>query len=152
MKRALTRPLIIACMLLVAGAAAASATKPAAKSARTTRTRAAHHRSAPVAAVKSAPAGAAGMRIFRDPDTGEIGPPTAANVAQIARENPPEEFTNLPQVALPGGGYELLIDGKIEDAVVVKKDKHGKLVWQCTQDPHAAHKAPVVATPQREDR
>jgi hypothetical protein len=149
MKRALSRTLLVASMLLVAGVAAAAATRPATSPARKAHARTNTHRSTPL--VTKAVPGAAGMRIFRDPETGEIGPPTAENTASLVAEKP-VDVTTLPVVALPGGGYELLIDGKIEDAVVVKKAANGKLVWMCTQDPHTANQKPAPAAPKREDR
>jgi hypothetical protein len=100
-------------------------------------------------ATKAPAAGAAGMRIFRDPETGEIGPPTAENIEMIARTEPDVDVTNLPVVALPGGGYELLIDGKIEDAMVMTIDAEGHRTLSCGHDPksvhdHAATKAPAT--------
>ena len=95
------------------------------------------------------------MRIFKDPETGEIGPPTAENAAAIARESePPMDVTNIPQVQLPNGGWELLLDGRIEDAVIMKIDSKGNRVMSCTNDPKTAHKKAAVAapSPQREDR
>ena len=81
------------------------------------------------------------MRIFRDPETGEIGPPTAENIEMIARTEPEVDATNLPVVALPGGGYELLIDGKIEDAVVMTIGPDGRRTVSCVDDPASVHKA-----------
>jgi hypothetical protein len=100
-------------------------------------------------------AGQAGMRIFRDPETGEIGPPTAENAAAIAREaGEPVDNAHLPVVRLPNGGYELLIDGKIEDAMVMTIDKKGNRVVKCVQnDPTAHQQEPALApAPAREDR
>lgn len=100
-------------------------------------------------------AGDAGMRIFRDPETGEIGPPTEENAAIIAQDSDvPFDNTKLPTVNLPGGGVELLIDGKIEDAVVLKIDAQGHRVMTCVTDEKAAHKHAPAKTPAatREDR
>ena len=96
--------------------------------------------------------GAASMRIFRDPETGEVGPPTAENARLLARENQQVEVdrTSLPQINLgEGRGYMIATD-QIQDALIVKLDRNGKRVVTCTQDPKAALKAP--ATPAREDR
>jgi hypothetical protein len=97
-------------------------------------------------------AGEAGMRIFKDPETGEIGPPTAENAAILARDAQPEvDVRNLPQIPLPNGGYELLIDGKIEDAMIMQIDAKGNRVVRCVNDPKAALKQ-VPQAPAREDR
>ena len=114
------------------------------------------HVSSTTAVTPSAPmAGEAGMRIFRDPETGEIGPPTEENAAIIAHDSDvPFDNTKLPTVNLPGGGVELLIDGKIEDAVVMKIDAQGHRVVTCVTDEKAAHKHAPAKTPAatREDR
>jgi hypothetical protein len=97
-------------------------------------------------------AGEAGMRIFKDPETGEIGPPSAENAAIIARDAGPEvDVTKLPVVQLPNGGYELLIDGKNEDAMIMQIDAKGNRVVRCVQDQKAALKQTPQA-PAREDR
>ena len=97
-------------------------------------------------------AGAASMRIFRDPETGEVGPPTAENLRLMNRDNPVVEVdrTTLPQINLGDGRGYMIATDQIQDAVVVKLDRNGRRVFTCTQDPQAALKAP--ATPAREDR
>ena len=96
-------------------------------------------------------AGTAGMRIFKDPQNGETGPPTLENAAIINSESAdPIDVRNIPQVRLPNGGWELLIDGRIEDAAVMQIDANGNRVMRCVNDPKAAlQQAPA---PQREDR
>ncbi len=106
------------------------------------------------AAANTAPAaGEAGMRIFKDPETGQVGPPTAENAAILAREAPVEiDRANLPVIKLAQGGIEVLT-GQIEDAVVVKIDSRGHRVFTCTTDPKAALKTPAAPAPApREDR
>lgn len=113
---------------------------------------------AAAALAKSQPApvaGQAGMRIFRDPESGDIGPPTAENAAILAREAAPEvDVTNIPQVQLPNGGWELLLDGRIEDAAIIRLDAQGHRVMTCTNDPKTALKQTPAPAPsqQREDR
>jgi hypothetical protein len=117
-------------------------------------------RAAKAATHKSAPAvQAQGMRVFRDPETGEIGPPTSENTAAIVREaEPPVDVTNIPQVQLKNGGWELLTEDKLQDAMIVQIDKNGHRVVRCVTDPQAALKQAPVAAPQpvpattREDR
>src|SRR5438046_2318398 len=46
-------------------------------------------------------AGEAGMRIFKDPETGEIGPPTSENAALIAK--PTDDATDLVVVRRANG-------------------------------------------------
>ena len=95
---------------------------------------------------------AAAMRIFKDPESNQIGPPTAQSAAQLSRELPPQvDVSTLPQVKLANGGYELLIDGKVEDAVVMKLDAKGHRVISCVTNQKAALQAPAPPA-QREDR
>jgi hypothetical protein len=105
----------------------------------------------------SAPAsglGEAGMRIFKDPETGEIGPPTAENAAVIASDQEPQlDVATLRQIPLPHGGFKLDLQGRVEDAMVVQLDPQGHKVFTCTKDPQAALRQPVQApTSMREDR
>jgi hypothetical protein len=96
------------------------------------------------------------MRIFRDPETGEVGPPTAENARALALESqgkPAVDVSRLRQIPLPNGGW-MIETGDVEDALVMQIDKNGNRVMRCVSDPRAAHrhaaKGPVA--PVREDR
>jgi hypothetical protein len=105
--------------------------------------------------IQSSPvAGEAGMRIFKDPETGEVGPPTAENAAILASESQtPVDVSSIPEVRLPNGGWKLMLQGRVEDAVIMKIDAKGNRVMTCVTDPKAALKAPASApAQQREDR
>ena len=95
----------------------------------------------------------AAMRIFKDPETGLVGPPTAENARLLARETPVEiNREALPTFKLANGGVGIVTD-QIEDAVVAKIGANGKPVFICTTNPKAALKNPAPAAPaQREDR
>jgi hypothetical protein len=107
--------------------------------------------------VAPAPAGQAGMRIFRDPETGEIGPPTAENARAISLESlgrPSVDVSQLKQTQLSDGRGWMIETSGIEDALVMQIDKNGNRVMKCVTDQKAAHqhvtKGPVA--PVREDR
>jgi len=101
--------------------------------------------------------GGAAMRIFRDPETGEIGPPTAENLRELQLEQRSQSVrgnTPMRMITLPNGTLELINDGQAEDAMVMQLDAQGHRVMRCVQgDPDKALKhAPVAPATQREDR
>jgi len=96
--------------------------------------------------------GQEGMRIFRDPETGEIGPPSAENLRRLAAESGSPQDLNLHQYPLPNGGWAADMDASQNlESVVMQIDKNGKRVVRCVKDEKAAHQHPVQA-PVREDR
>jgi hypothetical protein len=116
-----------------------------------TKRAAASNRVAPI------PSGAAGMRIFRDPETGEVGPPTAENVRQLAFESqsrPVVDLSNLPQKNLGDGRGWMIDTHEAEESIVMTIDKNGNRVIKCVSskdaDPKKVAKGPAV--PVREDR
>ena len=145
-----------------ATSSSACATTPAKKASKSTVANKSTKQSKKLASKPAAPAktqavvaasSGASMRIFRDPETGEVGPPTAENVRLMAREQPADvvDRTTLQQIQLGDGkGYMILTD-QIQDALVVKLDRNGRRVMSCTDNPKAFHKAPAPA-PQREER
>ena len=92
---------------------------------------------------------AAGMRIFLDPETGEIGPPTAAATGLETEANS-EDMTGLQQVQLPDGSYMVDLQGRFEESMVIQLDANGHRVVSCTRDVKKTLAHPP--TPQREDR
>ena len=96
-------------------------------------------------------AGAAGMKIFKDPDTGEIGPPEAASVA-VDNDGTSQDMTGLSQVTLPDGSVMVDLQGRFQEAMVMQITPDGKRVVTCTQDVKKTLSHPPVATAQREER
>ena len=149
-----------ACSKAAVAAAPAEKTTAAkgAKPARVASAPAAKH--APAAAKKStaakaaapAAAGQQGMRIFKDPETGQIGPPTDRTVVpeDVASR---QDVVGLQQVTLPDGSVMIDLQGRFQESMVIQLDAHGHKVMRCVHDPKAAFKqTPVATAPQREDR
>jgi len=109
-----------------------------------------------IATTQTLPAGSAGMRIFRDPETGEIGPPTAENLRQLQLEQRSQSVrgnTEMRTITLPNGTVELINDGQVEDAIIVQVDAQGHRVMRCVENQKTALKqTPVAPASQREDR
>jgi hypothetical protein len=133
---------------------AAVAQTPAAPAAPVTRTEA-----ATTNAATPTVAGEAGMRIFRDPVTGEIGPPPADAGAQMESAVVPIDDAGLLQVRLPDGSYMVDLQGRFQESMVMQIDANGNRVVRCVDDPKKAFQqkpmlvAPVAPqAPVREDR
>ena len=109
-------------------------------------------------ATTSAPVAASnGMRIFRDPETGEVGPPTPEALRQIALESqgrPTVDLANRPQTNLGEGRGWMLDTHDAEESLVMTIDKNGNRVMTCVSTkngkPVKPAKGPVA--PVREDR
>ena len=100
-------------------------------------------------------AGQAGMRIFRDPVTGEIGPPPADAGAHMESAVIPTDDAGLRQVRLPDGSYMVDLQGRYEESMVMQIDANGNRVVRCVDDPKKALQqkpTPVSQAPVREDR
>ena len=176
MKRAVPRhrwPLILAAALLVLSGIAWGATRshaPTTAAAKPVATVPTPQPAAPtMATVTSTPAatpaavqaptaraGEAGMRIFRDPETGEASPPTAELIRQMQTESRGDlevDVARLPETKLPDGGGYMINTSGIQDAVVLQIDKNGKRVMRCVTNEKAANRqTPDAAAPAREDR
>jgi hypothetical protein len=104
-------------------------------------------------AIDASVAGASGMRIFRDPETGEIGPPSAEALAALPQATPPP--SNLVQVRLPDGSYMVDLQGHFQETMIMSIDANGRRTIECVTDPEAgkivAPRAPV-ATAKREEK
>ena len=98
-------------------------------------------------------AGAAGMRIFKDPETGEIGPPTAGSSALEMDANS-EDMTGLKQEVLPDGSVMVDLQGRFQESMVMRIDANGHSFMTCTRDVKKtlAHAPATSQTPQREER
>jgi hypothetical protein len=96
-------------------------------------------------------AGAAGMRIYKDPDSDEIGPPTAGATA-LESDGTSEDMTGLQTVTLPDGSIMVDLQGRFQEAMVVQIDAHGKRVMTCTRDVKKTLSHPPVSQARREER
>ena len=96
-------------------------------------------------------AGAAGMRIFKDPETGEIGPPDARTVA-VDNDGTSRDLTGLQQVTLSDGSVMIDLQGRFQEAMVMQITPDGKRVVTCTQDVKKTLSHPPVSQAQREER
>jgi hypothetical protein len=142
--RLLTFTLLGAALILgsvLAQAGTASAPRTAKSARRVTVSRAA----------KVAPA-QAGMRIYRDPETGTIGGvgtlPAIATYGLPSVEDAP---VNLPIVTLPDGSLMMDLQGYFQDYAVMTLDAKGHRVMTCTPHPRAALKG-VPSVPARPEK
>jgi hypothetical protein len=109
--------------------------------------------SAPAASAVTAPttvAGATGMRIFKDPETGEIGLPTAESSALETDANS-EDMTGLTTVTLPDGSIMIDLQGRFQESMVMQITPSGERVVTCTRDVKKTL-AQTPTTTQREER
>jgi hypothetical protein len=141
--RSVTFTLVAAALILgsvaafAAGTAAPRAAKPAT------------HKAAKSATVaRPATAGQAGMRIYKDPETGQISghaslPAIGTDGLPVVDDNP----TDLPQVRLADGSYMIDLQGYFQDYAIIRLDAQGHRVMSCTPQPRTALKGrlPVVA-------
>jgi hypothetical protein len=94
---------------------------------------------------------APGMRIFIDPETGQIGVPsvlpalTPEELAEIQPLQPPVE------TVMPDGSVMLELNGNCQDYFTIQMDPNGQPVTRCVQDPKTVLET-TPAAPQREDR
>jgi hypothetical protein len=79
--------------------------------------------------------GAAGMRIYRDPETGELGDPPAEAPAQVTL--PPDDPLSTSSEGLvqtpspvPGGGVMLHLQGRFRSPLIATQDAEGKITIQ----------------------
>jgi hypothetical protein len=89
----------------------------------------------------------AGMRVYLDPESGQITSIPPAD-AVLPADLPVE--AEMQQVRLPDGSYMLDSKNGPQDYLIMKLDANGKKVVECTQDPTKALQTPPA--PQREDR
>jgi hypothetical protein len=109
---------------------------------------------APAASAVTAPTtvvGAAGMRIFKDPETGEIGMPTADQSAVLETDANSEDMTGLTQVTLPDGSVMIDLQGRFQESMVMQITPSGERVVTCTRDVKKTL-AQTPTTTQREER
>jgi hypothetical protein len=90
-----------------------------------------------------APPTGSALRLYRDPDTGKIGAPPpavladqAAQAAARAQANAVEELTEEP-VAAPAGGVKVNLRGRFQPAVTRQVSRPG--VIECVQPEATSH-------------
>ena len=92
------------------------------------------------------PQGAAGMRVYIDPETGEFGvpppeaaPPEAGPDAALQLQSlstPSEELVEVPGTT-EAGGFTLELNGQFQRDLTITPDADGKLSIRCAQDRNA---------------
>jgi hypothetical protein len=96
---------------------------------------------------KAAPSSVAGMVVARDPETGELGPPTPEQMQEITKHraevmrNTPEGFTEIRRA---DGAVGLVLNGKLQSYSVVRMGPDGKPMTECVT---AASDTAALATP-----
>ncbi len=91
-------------------------------------------------AAASPPAGAhAGLRVYKDPQTGEFTepPPTdtsTAATAERAFSRSHQGLVEVPNTAVPGGGAVLDLQGRFRSHFIATKDADGKLSVRCVPE------------------
>jgi hypothetical protein len=78
-------------------------------------------------------AGAQGMRIFRDPQSGEIGPPDV-KVLTPTRSDSRATHSSLKAVTLPDGSKMVDLQGQFQESMVMKIDSKGHRTVECVTD------------------
>jgi hypothetical protein len=88
--------------------------------------------------VLDAPAGAAGMRVYRDPATGAFVAPPAAPAATPAGSQPlgARRFVEVPGTS-PAGGVTLDLQGAFQAEVTATVDADGHVATHCADAPSA---------------
>ena len=84
----------------------------------------------------------AGMRVYMDPETGEItsGPQPVAELDPEMANALRHDDTGLAVETHPNGAKSLDLDGRYADVVVVRIDENGKMIF-CAGDPETVEKA-----------
>jgi hypothetical protein len=85
-----------------------------------------------------------GMIVVRDPQTGQLRAPTAAESRALAAQGPSAGIRAQPEPALvthPGGSRQVRLGERGLVYSVVTRDADGKLAGQCVQGAAAADKA-----------
>jgi hypothetical protein len=108
---------------------------------------------APAAEVETLAPAEAGMRVYRDPETGELtSTPSAADLEAAKDADLRAETLRDPvQTVMPDGSVMMELNGHGQEYFMMSVDKDGNRTTECVQDPKAAAKAPAVA-PKPEDK
>lgn len=91
------------------------------------------------------PSGQAGLRVYIDPETGEIldeiPPEAQEQLERRARERYPLNYSHegLESVTLPDGSVRLDLQGRFRSFQAVRRNEYGELEHLCTQHPGGLH-------------
>lgn len=88
----------------------------------------------------AAPA-AAGLVVFRDPVTGQIRQPSAAEIRSILPPEKPQGQRTLVTKTGPNGAVGLVLDSSFDSYFVVTKTPDGKLAMDCVTGEKKAEQA-----------
>jgi hypothetical protein len=100
---------------------------------------------APIAVAPAPAAAAAGMRIYRDPETGMIGTPPADEAARLT--DPTLEQAGEPTLTLmPDGSLMLELNGTGQEFATITRGADGKPQFRCVQGPRPQVKNVRVAS------
>ena len=98
-----------------------------------------------------APAGAAGMTVYKDPDTGRLMPVPPAELRELLSEDLRQATSTshegLVQTAAPGGGVMIDLQGRFQNAMWASV-ADGKVTAHCDQD--AATAETTASEPRKE--
>lgn len=134
-------PAALLLLALAAPAFAAAPSKPSAPRARRAAAvkPAAAAKPAPAATARAQAAGAAGMVVGVDPETGLLGPATAEQMLQLFPEEAnalSRSSEGLVQRVMPGGrGVMLDLAGRFQEFSYVRMTPDGRYVFGCANDP-----------------
>lgn len=82
-----------------------------------------------------APARAGGMRVYKDPQTGEITDTPPATLPTTPTERPlsrsDEGLMAIPNTAVPGGGVKVDLQGRFRSHFIATKDADGNVSVRC---------------------
>lgn len=88
----------------------------------------------------SSPAGAGGRIVAIDPETGQIGTPTAEQLRGLElaglRQATPATDPVLRETRLGNGTVILHLDGRFEDHALARTDRNGRVTYGCAHDVH----------------
>jgi hypothetical protein len=96
--------------------------------------------------------GEAGMIVGIDPETGQIGLPTAEQRQALDEEasrqpNLSRSTVGLVEERLPNGTVRVSLDGRFQEYATVRIGPDGKKIYGCVDDPSGLLSEPVPAQP-----
>jgi hypothetical protein len=120
--------------------------------ARTTKRATPSHATPPrvASAQPSAPRGTAGMVVGIDPETGQLGAPTAEqlrDLSRLAEKSVSKTPEGLTEIHLADGTVIATLDGRFEEHIIMSIGPDGKPKYGCVHGDDHAHKAMKSTTP-----
>lgn len=134
-KEALLAPLVGPIVMLVAAICAGCASQGTSPALDTSQAASAEP---PSAHTSPAPDRAAGMRVYKDPRTGEITgtPPPASPPPPVEQSfhRSHEGLVAVPNTAVPGGGVKVDLQGRFRSHFIATKDAEGNVSVHCVPE------------------